>query len=97
MTNKSRDKGRWLPNTGGGGWQTRDIREMKRLIRHWRPTETIYHVYHQGRSPCEEGDIQGAENATFPSKAEYPCEEQDFDVVVHQFAVSRPFVIFGIL
>jgi hypothetical protein len=90
MTNKSRDKGRWLPNTGGGGWQTRDIREMKRLIRHWRPTETIYHVYNLGRSPCEE-------NATFPSKEEYPCEEQDFDVVVHQFAVSWPFVIFGIL
>jgi hypothetical protein len=97
MTNKSRDKYKWLPPKGGGGWQTRDIREMKRLIRHWRPTETINHVYHRGRSPCEEGDVQGAENATFPSKEEYPCEEQDFDVVVHQFAVSRLFVIFRIL
>ena len=89
MTNKSRDRARWLPNKGGGGWQT------KRLIRHWRPTETIYHVYNLGRSPCEKGDVEGAENATFPSKEEYPCEEKDFDVVVHQFAVSRSFVIFS--
>jgi len=97
MINITRDEYKWFYPQGGGGWHSRDIREMKRLIRHWRPTETIFHVYNLGRSPCEKGDVEGAENATFPSKEEYPCEEQDFDVVVHQFAVSRLFVIFRIL
>ena len=68
---------------------------MKRLNRHWRQTEDVAGKFGRGRSPCEEGEVEGAENATFPSKEEYPCEEQDFDVVVHQFAVSRPFVIIG--
>jgi hypothetical protein len=95
MINITRDEYKWFYPQGGGGWHSRDIREMKRLIRHWRPTETIFHVYNLGRSPCEKGDVEGAENATFPSKEEYPCEEKDFDVVVHQFAVSRSFVIFS--
>mmetsp|Transcript_3185 Transcript_3185/g.4904 ORF Transcript_3185/g.4904 Transcript_3185/m.4904 type:complete len:542 (-) Transcript_3185:80-1705(-) len=86
MTNTSRNVHRWLPNSAGGGWLTRDVREMKRLNRHWRPTETVSYKFGRGRSPCEEGEVEGAENATFPSKEEYPCEEQDFDVVVHQFA-----------
>jgi len=96
MTRRSRDVHRWLPNSRGGGWLTRDIREMKRLVRHWRPTETIANKFGRGQSPCEEGDaVEVAENATLSSKEEYPCEEQDFDVVVHQFAVSRPSVIFS--
>ena len=97
MTNKTRDKIRWCPPTGGGGWQSRDIREMKRLVHHWRPTKTIDNILSLGQSPCEEGEVQAKvnENATFPSKEEYPCEEQGFDVVVHQFAVSRSFVIFS--
>ena len=95
MTNRTRNVREWLPNSAGGGWLTRDIREMKRLNRHWRQTEDVAGKFGRGRSPCEEGEVEGAENATFPSKEEYPCEEQDFDVVVHQFAVSRPFVIIG--
>ena len=96
MTRRSRDVHRWLPNARGGGWLTRDIREMKRLVRHWRPTETIANKFGRGQSPCEEGDaVEVAENATLSSKEEYPCEEQDFDVIVHQFAVSRPSVIFS--
>ena len=57
------------------------------MNRHWRPTETIYHLHNFGRYPCEEEGVEGAENATFPSK-----EEQDFDVVDHHL-VTRPFVI----
>jgi len=96
MTNNTRDRLRWISPRKGGGWLTRDIREMKRLIRYWRPTETTYRI-NPGRSPCEQGDLlrAAAVAATFPSKEEYPCEEQDFDVVVHQFAVSRLFVIFS--
>ena len=106
--NKSRDKGKWVAPSGGGGWLTYDVREMKRLVHTWRHVESIDTAWGEATSPCEttlqttttnvEATNRGAANATDDGNVtnreqEYPCEEKDFDVVVHQLPVSTTRIV----
>ena len=85
-TNKRRDKASWMPPSGGGGWYTKDVREMKRLIHQWRPVETNVGMIRE-KSPC--GQQMEPTNAS--STEDYSCEQDDFDVVVHHFSVSHTY------
>ena len=87
MLHKTRDKARWMAPNGGGGWNASDIREMKRLIHQWRPVHTNVGMFRK-ESFCERQ--QESVNMSYTSSTdEYSCEQNDFDVVVHQFSVSH--------
>lgn len=80
------DVRRMAPN-GGGGWLSYDIRELKRMVHTWRHVESIDTGYGPPTSPCEISlETNSAENIT---EKFYPCEEKDFDVVVHQPPVGN--------
>lgn len=90
MLNRSRNQPRRMAPSSGGGWLEYYIREMKRLMNHWRPLETTVGGWSIGTSPCENNTNSNSPNSN-PSNgtnSAYSCKETDFDVVVHQFAVS---------
>lgn len=78
--NKERDNKRHVAPNAGGGWLSYDVREMKRLVHTWRHVESISSAYGNQTSPCETSPGIDVDSG----RADYPCEEKDFDVVVHQ-------------
>jgi NACalpha-BTF3-like transcription factor len=88
MLNKTRDKARWMAPKGGGGWYASDIRELKRLIHQWRPVHSNVGYSRQEVSFCERQQ-ESVNMSNTSSTDEYSCEQDDFDVVVHQFSVSH--------
>jgi len=90
MLEQRRNDRRGVAPNAGGGWLEYDVREMKRLMNHWRPVEAIVSGYGEGTSPCENNTSDSPNPATRSNETNstYSCEQTDFDVVVHQFAVS---------
>ena len=88
---KTKDKPRNMAPMGGGGWLTHDVREMKRMAHQWRHVEAIDGGNGQPTSPCEinsnKNTLINSTNITSETRMVYPCEQKNFDVVVHQLAV----------
>ena len=94
LLNKSKDKPRHMAPQGGGGWLTHDVREMKRKAHQWRHVKAIDGGKGQPTSPCEinsnTNTLINSTNTTSEARV-YPCEQKNFDVMVHQLAVPlRP-------
>ena len=87
---QNQDKLRKLSPSGGGGWLSYDVRELKRLAHQWRAIKSINTAYGNQTSPCEIDN--GDENIT--AAIDYPCEQKDFDVVVYQPPVRRQIYYF---
>jgi len=63
LEQRRNDPRRVAPN-GVGGWLECDVREMKRLMNHWRPVEAIVSGYGEGTSPCENNTSDSPNPAT---------------------------------
>jgi hypothetical protein len=89
----AKDVPRKMAPMGGGGWLTHDVREMKRMAHQWRHVEAIDTGKGQPTSPCEintssnKNTLINSTNITSETRMVYPCEQKNFDVVVHQLAV----------
>ena len=87
LLNRTRDKLRNMAPNAGGGWLTYDVRELKRMVHQWRNVETIENNWGNPTSPCEINGDNNINSTNATSERFYPCEQKNFDVVVHQLAV----------
>jgi len=89
MSNKTRDDSWRMSPTGGGGWLTHDVRELKRMVNEWHKIESISGSSPRTTSPC---DVLGNKNITInssaPAEPDFSCKQKNFDTVVHQFPVE---------
>lgn len=94
---RGKDNKRSMAPQGGGGWLSHDVREMKRLVHQWRQVEPIDTGYGEPTSPCEVETKNANVTTNVTTGNPYPCEEKNFDIVVHQLPVewdSRRFPAF---